>query len=323
MWLLCKTPLFSFVLGGPCAGSAVWLVHTHEYFVPTEEREMDESYTYISPLLSCGIETVATQTGDVLALRANIDAYLTTERREGDITEGAVYYRELHDGAWFGIGETLTFTPGSLLKVPLALSIERKRQDDPTFGVEPILYEGGALEVPQSFPSPETATSGNAYTVDELLRLVLVHSDNIATQILANLIDRDTLNAAYTDLGITVPESGDSYTMTVRTYASFFRILYNATYVSHAASERLLSLLAQSSFAEGLRSGVPPEVAVAHKFGERTHEAGESAQLHDCGIVYREGAPYVLCVMLRGKDMTKLPAVIAEISRRVYEGTRQ
>jgi hypothetical protein len=71
----------------------------------------------------------------------------------------------------------------------------------------------------------------------------------------------------------------------------------------------------------GLRAGVPPAVAVAHKFGEWQLEEDVPAreQLHDCGIVYEPHRPYLLCIMTRGREFATLPGVIAELSRATYE----
>jgi beta-lactamase class A len=286
------------------------------------ERERSTSLRFVSPLLSCGIESTPSTYGTTLKLRDQIEALLASYKTEGTITEAGVYYRELHDGAWFGINEKTQFTPGSLLKVPLALSVLRKIEAEPSFGATTVLYDGGAFQVPQRFTPPQTIEFGKEYSLNDLLRFTLVYSDNIATQVLAQTISRKELNESYTDLGIEVPQDGDSYTMSVRTYASFFRILYNGTYLSHQTSEKLLSMLSESTFTEGIVAGLPKGTVVAHKFGERTRSDTEPSQLHDCGIVYRENSPYLLCVMLRGNSIDTLPGVIADISKEVFEGVR-
>jgi hypothetical protein len=58
-------------------------------------------------------------------------------------------------------------------------------------------------------------------------------------------------------------------------------------------------------------------VKVAHKFGE----AGSAVehQLHESGIFYLKGNPYLLTVMTKGPDVARLPEVIAKISKKVFE----
>ncbi|MDO8560151.1 MAG: serine hydrolase [bacterium] len=58
--------------------------------------------------------------------------------------------------------------------------------------------------------------------------------------------------------------------MSVKDYASFFRILYNASYLNREQSERALGLMTKTRFRDGIIAGVPAGRPVAHKFGERT-----------------------------------------------------
>lgn len=55
--------------------------------------------------------------------------------------------------------------------------------------------------------------------------------------------------------------------LSVVEYSTFFRVLFNASYLSQASSEKALGYLAQSTFTAGLRAGVPAQVQIAHKFG--------------------------------------------------------
>ena len=131
------------------------------------------------------------------------------------------------------------------------------------------------------------------------------------------------LDRTFADLGLATPAQRrleDS--MSVREYAAFFRVLYNATYLSHTGSERALQYLTRSMFHNGLVAGVPQGTAVAHKFGEREMPGG-LRQLHDCGVVYAPNHPYVLCVMTRGAQMDALKVAIQRVSAATYAGVMQ
>ena len=145
-------------------------------------------------------------------------------------------------------------------------------------------------------------------------------SDNNATLLLYQFLGFDKTAETYKDLGLNPPQVDTDYQVSARQYATFFRILYNATYLSQSQSEKALSLLAEVDFKDGLVAGVPAGVVVAHKFGER-HYDGDVAveQLHDCGIIYKQKHPYILCVMTRGRSVTELASVISQVSRTVYE----
>ena len=76
-------------------------------------------------------------------------------------------------------------------------------------------------------------------------------------------------------------------------------------------------MLASADFKRGLVAGVPEDIKVAHKFGER--ETSEGKQLHDCGIVYYPNRPYLLCVMTEGADLENLISVVGGVSRLVFD----
>ncbi len=83
-------------------------------------------------------------------------------------------------------------------------------------------------------------------------------------------------------------------------------------------SAKALTYLVNSEFKEGIAGGVPSEIKVAHKFGERTLSA-DLKHLHDCGIVYYPDNPYILCVMTRGNNYQELSNIIKTISKMTYD----
>lgn len=121
------------------------------------------------------------------------------------------------------------------------------------------------------------------------------------------------------DLGIkkTGAEDKNDF-VSVREYSSMFRLLFNATYLSKDKSNQLLGMMSKSNYTGGLVTGVPATVKVAHKFGERAFDNSTTRQLHDCGIVYLPGSPYLLCVMTRGNDFNEPKTVISDVSGIVY-----
>ena len=149
---------------------------------------------------------------------------------------------------------------------------------------------------------------------------MIIHSDNEATYLLKQHLDPAISNQTYIDLGINVPENNpDAEFMTVRAYSSFFRILYNSTYLNDELSSKALGILTKSDFKLALRKPIPNDIRVAHKFGERTSSRSNLKQLHDCGIIYFPNHPYSLCVMTKGNDFNEQSEQISKISEIVYE----
>lgn len=279
-------------------------------------RDFSNSYHFINPLLACGQDqNLAKDESD--SLRSAFKKVIQTHTNAGDVTDVSVYFSDLNNGPWVGINSTEEFVPGSLLKLPLAMSVFKLAEDDPSLLQKKLLYTGAEVSDSQYFqPAPLAA---GEYPISELVRHLIIDSNNNAANVLANGIGVDAFRATYAHLGIKepVPNSTD-YGVTTMVYASFFRVLYSATYLDDAHSEQLLKYLSEATFTQGLVAGVPNGVAVAHKFGERALGDSLAVQLHDCGIVYVPHHPYLMCVMTKGTDYTALARTIADLSQVAY-----
>ena len=95
------------------------------------------------------------------------------------------------------------------------------------------------------------------------------------------------------------------------------RAIFNASYLTIENSEYCAELLSKCDFANGIRSAVPADIPMAHKFGE----AGNAnySCFSEAAIVYVSGAPYLITVMTKGKDLSALPAVVKDIAKAAHE----
>ncbi len=273
-------------------------------------------YKFINPLLECdAIENLSNK--KINDIKSKVQDLINEELGEGNINFASVYFRDLNNGPWFGINEKEEFMPGSLLKVPLMISIFKIAESNHGILQEEILYQGGDTSY-QYFKPEKKIEPGKIYTVEDLIEAMIKYSDNSAAVILSQYIAPEQIKESYIELGVEVP-LGSQYFMSVRTYATFFRILYNATYLNREFSEKALEILSQATFKDGLRGGVPPDIAIAHKFGEKDISENNTNQLHNCGIIYEPNKPYLLCVMSRGNDFEKLACFIKNISSVIYD----
>lgn len=251
----------------------------------------------------------------------DLSEWIDAEKQAGDVEVAAVYFRDLRGGPWFGINERETFIPASLFKVPVMIALLRAAQDDPMFLKQELGLSGPYAGINNVESPDQTMQPGKTYTADELLTKMIVYSDNASNDVLKAFLDAsdvrgDAIKTIYGQLGMLAAR--DDHQLTVKSYSSLFRVLYNAQYLNVEMSQKALSLLTRSAYVDGLVAGVPAGVKVAHKFGIRDISGEQTKQFHDCGIVYHPKRPYLLCVMTRGNDMQKNIAIIAEISRRVY-----
>lgn len=308
---------------------AIWLGFIlGSYFVqqkleqnnPVSVRKQGE-YKFINPLLECDIKNTYLDNVYIPFEKKLKQAINDLNEKKYQNKEIAVYFRDLNNGPWFGINYSATFTPASLLKVPLMIAYYKQAESDPAILSKKIVLHSSDQNLPQNISTGEKLVIGKEYTVQELIDFMIINSDNTAMFNLLDNIDQEKLNKVYLDLGIIVPDirTPEDF-MSVAEYASFFRILYNAAYLNEYYSEKSLDLLSRTKFFDGLVAGVPLGTKVSHKFGERENNDLDTAdkQLHECGIIYFPRHPYLLCVMTRGDDFEKMSNFIADVSHLVY-----
>lgn len=234
-----------------------------------------------------------------------------------------VYARKLEGGPWFGAFEDSSFYPGSLLKLPQMVGYFKRSDTDPTILQEKVKFTDRSLlrlyEVQGVQPSRKLEI-GEEFTVLELIERSVIYSDNVAANLLEQFDKNASLLRVSKDLMLDFSSGPrENRLFSPRDYGSFFRILYNASYLSTEKSNLALSILSRSEYREGLGAKLPPDVLVAHKFGESVERSSGIHQFHDCGIVYAKQGPYLICIMTRGRDAKALPQLIGDLSVFVYD----
>lgn len=258
---------------------------------------------------------------------ADLKSYIDDQRDKGHIQVASVYFRDLDGGPLFFLNEDEKFTAASLLKVPILIAyLKYAETADSTLLDHKLTYvgqlAGGAV---QDVDPNKSLVIGEEYTVETLLNKMIVYSDNRSMELLLYHMDEigtdgnPTINTLK-DLGLVEATIKADDFLDVKTYASLFRILYNAAYLTPEMSNKALEILSRVEYNQGLTALIPKNIKVAHKFGERSYEGGVE-QLHDCGVVYHPRTHYLLCVMTRGQDKADLSRVIAEISQKIYQAS--
>lgn len=282
------------------------------------------TYTYINPLLLCRIDENG-EFSEFFPLKKEIERITSTAQNSGTIISGSVYFRDLLNGRWTGVHENDLYSPASLLKVPILIAYLKASEKDPNLLSERTLYTQEPGQAPPLVTNP-ILISGRKYTVEDLMRGMIIDSDNSAKTMLEGGLDEQFLSEAYSELGIPSPyreSESSAYQISTRTYALFFRILYNATFLNHETSERALEMLASVAFDKGLKAGTPADIAIAHKYGYSIIKRDQPSiiELSDCGIVYDTDRPYLLCVVARGADPETTATYIRDIAAAAYRIT--
>lgn len=161
-------------------------------------------------------------------------------------------------------------------------------------------------------------------TINELARLMMVASDNTATNILIRKVGREAVNKRMRQLGFpglqlnrvmmdtaAVARGIDNF-VTTHDINALLRLIYNAKVANEALCERMMFFLSQNEDRTTLPRLIPQTVRVAHKTGGLTYVRG------DAGIVFT-AKPFVISVFVRGIETEKAEKIIGEIGEICYK----
>lgn len=249
-------------------------------------------------------------------LKAKLNAYIEGLKKAHKLINASVYVRYYGHGMQMSLNPQETYSPGSMLKVVNLLIYLKLSEKEPGLLDKKIVYQTPEYPIPVQTFNTSQIEAGKEYTIRDLLKYMIVYSDNRATCWLVANLDSKVYFKMMEDLKIPLP-SNTNYVMTASQYSVLFKLLYSSSYLSNGNSEFALRLLNQSDFKNGLVRDLPGNVQVAHKFGEAGGK--HQHQLHESGLIYMNYAPYLITIMTKGYAIDDLPPVISTISKMVYD----
>lgn len=224
----------------------------------------------------------------------------------------SVYFEFLNTGANVQINNDSRFYPASLVKLPTAMVAMKKVEDgDWKLSSRLVLYEQDKDKRYGQLHQEPTDTS---YTVEELLRRLLVDSDNTAHNMFMRNLTPEELDELKDAIGLD-DLFDEKSEVSAKEYSRLFRSLYNSSFLKRDGSQHILGLLTKTQFDNMLPSGMPDDVLFAHKIGEDDVERNYL----DSGIVYIENRPYLLTVMVKGHGQTEAENIMKQASQAAYE----
>ena len=232
------------------------------------------------------------------------------------------------------IGPTSRYHAASTMKVPVMIELfaqaeaGRLKLDDEVLVTNSFhsIVDGSPYELSASEDSDgETYKAiGKALSLRTLCETMITASGNLAANVLVERLGAKNIQATTDKLGARgiqvlrgvedqkAFDKGLNNTTDAAGLATLFAKIARGEAVSRDASTEMIAILKRQKHNEGIPSGLPAGIEVAHKTGEITRIH------HDAGVVYAK-RPYVLVVLTRGiDDQEKSGTLIAEISRTVY-----
>ena len=217
-----------------------------------------------------------------------------------------------------------SFPSASVIKVPILAALYAEAEAG-RLAWEETLALSEAAKVPGSGVLREMH-AGVELTLEDLARLMIVVSDNTATNLLIDRIGTEVVNDLMAGLGYEQTRLGRRmYDFAARDRGIDNRCAAGETtdllvrlerreLVSPEASEAMLGIMKRQSLTTKIPRLLPPETPVANKTGEIT------AVSHDVGLIYAPSGPIALSVLTEGaRDRVAAEDAIGRIARAIYD----
>ena len=206
--------------------------------------------------------------------------------------------RDLDSGWTFQVNPDKLFPAASMVKVPIMAAClkaaEEGRlslQDDLKLKRSDKATGSGVLR---------RRAMGSAYTIEQLVELMVTHSDNTAANMLIDLLGFDYLNRTFREMGLERTNLSrkmmdfrsrdmgvENYT-SAREMADILERIFRKGCVCSSVSERSLEFLKSQKVNDRIPRLLPKDTVVAHKTGL------ERQVCHDAGIVFTDNGNFLI-----------------------------
>lgn len=234
-----------------------------------------------------------------------------------------VYVKNLTTGEAFARGADVPVVAASVIKIPVMIEAFRAREAG-----ELSLDELHALADAERRPSCGTLKAmhtGIEMTLLDLVKLMIIVSDNTATNILIERLGMEHINATLRNLGCEkttlrrllfdseAARRGLENTITAGEMGMLLERLFRGEIVSRKASAAMMSILLD----QRLNGKLPfflhaMGVRIAHKTGEDT------GVTHDVGVIYAK-EPLVACFVGEHVDVPAYERLMQDAARALCE----
>lgn len=235
----------------------------------------------------------------------------------------ALYYRPLDGGCALMQNENEPLIAASVIKIPIMVEAFRRFHEgtlDPN--AIHILRED---EKKPSCGALNRMHAGLSVTLHDLVELMIVLSDNTATNILIDILGIDSINQTMRAHGLTRSTlrrklfdpvgsaAGLRNVVTAREMGMMLEKMYAGQLISAEASREMLDILRNQKLNGKMPFFLKPRgIACAHKTGE------DDGITHDVGIVYTH-RPFVLCMLSNETDTPAFERLIQDLTRKLAD----
>ena len=167
--------------------------------------------------------------------------------------------------------------------------------------------------------------TGHHFTLKELATLMIIVSDNQATNILIDFLGMENINQLGKELDLKETFLGrkmmdaearkkgyDNYTC-ADDISLLLTLIYQEKLINKEASQLMLDILLRQQQGERLQRYLPSDIKIAHKCGDLDNLE------NDGGIIWLGDRAYILVVLTNGMPNLQCKQTIGKISKFVYD----
>ena len=280
-----------------------------------------------------GFSCISQTNPDLLSLRSSVDS--TFNASSGTF---ALAFKDLSNSNHsLLINEREYFHAASTMKTPVMIEIFKQSAEGKFNLQDSLLVENKfksivdgsefALELERDGGEKLYDAIGTKVSIADLLRDMIIHSSNLATNLLIQLVDAKNVNRSMRQFGakdinvlrgvedMKAYEAGLSNSTTAYDLILIFERLAEGTAVNQEADLQMINILTDQQHRDVIPSKLPKDLKIANKTGWIT------GVHHDSAIVFLpDGRKYVLVLLSKEmEDMEKGTEMLATVSRLVYD----
>jgi len=237
--------------------------------------------------------------------------------------EVSIIIKDLINDLWIlKYNEDRVFPSASLIKIPIMIeALERVEKGE--LSLDKKIKIKAIDRVDYSIISELTLKE---YTLIDLITLMIILSDNTATNVLIDLLGYEKINETVKKLNcnntilkrkmmdFTAAKEGRENLTSPMDMALFMEKIYNKSIISPKICDIMIDILTRQKHRDMLPRYILDEVKIANKTGEL------SGINHDIGIFYLENINYLIGIFTtNGKDDLVGKRTIGRISKLVYD----
>jgi len=237
--------------------------------------------------------------------------------------EVSIIIKDLTNDQWLlKYNENRVFPSASLIKIPIMIeALERVEKGE--LSLDKKIKIKAIDRVDYSIISELTLKE---YTLIDLITLMIILSDNTATNVLIDLLGYEKINETVKKLNcnntilkrkmmdFTAAKEGRENLTSPMDMALFMEKIYNKSFISPKICDIMIDILTRQKHRDMLPRYILDEVKIANKTGEL------SGINHDIGIFYLENINYLIGIFTtKGKDDLVGKRTIGRISKLVYD----